>query len=193
MKDYKTILIVEDDKTLANSLGRSFERRDYEVKIAANVREAFIILEKFYPRFAVVDLKMPGESGLELVKYLHQFDKLMKIVMLTGYASITTTIEAIKSGACYYLAKPANADMIIAAFDGKMNNLEKSIPNQTTSIKNLEWEHIHQVLTEVNFNISKAARILGMHRRTLARKLEKKRISSIAIGILLIKLQNIIL
>ncbi len=177
MKAYKAVLIVEDDETLANSLGRSFERRGYETKIVHNAKEAIAALKKFHPRYTVVDLKMPGESGLELVKYLHKFDKTMKIVMLTGYASITTTIEAIKSGACYYLAKPANADMIIAAFDDKINSLEKPFLRKTTSIKNLEWEHIHQVLTESNFNTSKAARILGMHRRTLARKLEKRRIS----------------
>jgi two-component system response regulator RegA len=120
---------------------------------------------------------MPGESGLELVKHLHEFDKRMKIVILTGYASITTTIEAIKSGACYYLAKPANADMIIAAFSGETSAQKKPLNEKKTSIKNLEWEHIHEVLVETDFNISKAARILGMHRRTLARKLEKRRIS----------------
>ena len=177
MKDYKAILIVEDDEALASSLGRSFERRDYEVKIANNVREAQALLKKFHPRYAVVDLKMPGESGLELVKHLHEFDQMMKIVMLTGYASITTTIEAIKLGACYYLAKPANADMIIAAFSGETSSQKKSLSDKKTSIKNLEWEHIHQVLVETNFNISEAARKLGMHRRTLARKLEKKRVT----------------
>ena len=177
MKDHKAILIVEDDEALANSLGGSFERRDYEVKIAGNVKEAQAILKKFHPRYAVVDLKMPGESGLELVKHLHEFDRMMKIVMLTGYASITTTIEAIKSGACYYLAKPANADMIIAAFNGETNIVQKPLNIKRTSIKNLEWEHIHQVLVETNFNISESARKLGMHRRTLARKLEKKRIT----------------
>ncbi len=177
MKDYKAILIVEDDQTLASSLGRSFERRDYQVEIANNVKEAQAILKKFHPRYAVVDLKMPGESGLELVKYLHGFDQTIKIVMLTGYASITTTIEAIKLGACYYLAKPANADMIIAAFNDESNILQKPIGDKKTSIKNLEWEHIHQALVEADFNISKAARKLGMHRRTLARKLEKKRVS----------------
>ena len=177
MKDYKAILIVEDDEALASSLGRSFERRDYEVKIANNVREAQALLKKFHPRYAVVDLKMPGESGLELVKHLHEFDQMMKIVMLTGYASITTTIEAIKLGACYYLAKPANADMIIAAFSGETSSQKKTLNDKKTSIKNLEWEHIHQVLVETNFNISEAARKLGMHRRTLARKLEKKRIT----------------
>lgn len=174
MKNYQSILIVEDDEELAASLERSFSRRGYETKTANNFSEAIESLKKFHPRCAVVDLKMPGESGLEVIRKLNKFDKEMKIVMLTGYASITTTIEAIKSGACYYLAKPANADMIIDAFLGKITAPE----GKKTSIKNLEWEHIHQVLSEVNFNISKAARALGMHRRTLARKLEKRRISS---------------
>jgi two-component system response regulator RegA len=177
MKHYKAILIVEDDETLANSLGRSFERRDYQVKIANNVKEAIVILKTFHPTNAVVDLKMTGESGLEMIRHLHEFDKGIKIVMLTGYASITTTIEAIKSGACYYLAKPANADMIIAAFDGQESEPNKLPNDKKTSIKNLEWEHIHQILVETDFNISKTARILGMHRRTLTRKLEKRRIS----------------
>ena len=174
MSEYKSILIVEDDFELAESLERSFSRRGYQTKVANNSREATASLKKFHPRYAVVDLKMPGESGLEVIKQLHQFDKTMKIVMLTGYASITTTIDAIKSGACYYLAKPANADMIIEAFLGEI----KAPESKKTSIKNLEWEYIHQALKEVNFNISKAARMLGMHRRTLARKLEKKQISS---------------
>ena len=173
MNDYKTILITEDDAELANTLGRSFMRHGYETKITNNFKEAVASLKKFHPRYAVVDLKIPGESGLELIRHLHQFDPTIKIVMLTGYASITTTIEAIKAGACYYLAKPANVDMIISAFAGKINQPE----NKKTSLKNLEWEHIHQVLAGVGFNISKAARSLGMHRRTLARKLEKKRVS----------------
>jgi two-component system response regulator RegA len=177
MKTYQAILIVEDDEALVASLERSFVRRDFQVKTAKNVKEAIQLLKNFHPRFALVDLKMPGESGLELVKYLHEFDKSIKIVMLTGYASITTTIEAIKSGACYYLAKPANVDLIIDAFNDKIKTAEIEISNKKTSIKNVEWEYIHQVLTECDFNISKTARTLGMHRRTLARKLEKKRIS----------------
>lgn len=172
MKNYQAILICEDDKDLRESLERSFMRREYDVCSAANVDEALKKLKTFHPRFAVVDLKMPGESGLTLVKQLYDFDKNIKIVVLTGYASITTTIEAIKSGACYYLAKPANVDDIIAAFDGKKDEIKKE--GKKTSLKNLEWEHIHQTLLEVDFNVSKAARILGMHRRTLARKLEKK-------------------
>lgn len=177
MKQYKAILIVEDDVTLASSLGRSFERRDFTVRIANSVKEAVEALKGFHPSHAVVDLKMLGESGLEAVKQLHAFDVQMKIVMLTGYASITTTIEAIKAGACYYLAKPANVEMILAAFDNEAEKLEKPLPTKKTSIKNLEWEHIHNVLVETDFNISKAALMLGMHRRTLARKLEKRHVS----------------
>jgi len=177
MSDYKSILIVEDDEILANSLGRSFERRNYEVRIVNNVKDAKEVLKKFHPRYAVVDLKMPTESGLELIKHLNNFDKTIKIVMLTGYASIATTIEAIKLGACYYLAKPANVDMIISAFNGEIKPLQNSSSGKKTSIKNIEWEYIHEVLIESDFNVSKAARKLGMHRRTLARKLEKKHIS----------------
>ncbi|MDX2082688.1 MAG: response regulator transcription factor [Rickettsiales bacterium] len=178
MKDRKAVLIVEDDEDFANSLGRSFARRDYEVKITNNTSEAITSLKKFHPTYAVVDLKMAKESGISCIKQLHEFDSLIKIVMLTGYASITSTIEAIKAGACYYLAKPANADDIIAAFLGKKSAEKISVSNRKTSIKNIEWEYINQVLLECDFNISKTARILGMHRRTLARKLEKKHISN---------------
>lgn len=174
MSDYKAILIAEDDEDLANSLERSFLRREYKVKTANNVKNAILALKDFHPNYAVIDLKMPGESGLELVKYLHEFDKNIKMVVLTGYASISTTIDAIKSGACYYLAKPANVDDIIAAFEGEKS--ESEISNKPTSIKNLEWEYINQTLADCDFNISKAARKLGMHRRTLARKLEKRHI-----------------
>jgi two-component system response regulator RegA len=180
MKNYKTVLIVEDDQDLALSMARSFVRREYEVKTFGNVRDAIEGLKNFHPRYAVIDLKMPGESGLEMIKHLHQFDDSIKIVMLTGYASITTTIEAIKSGACYYLAKPANVDRIIEAFGensdyGKID--EAKLSGKKTSIKNLEWEYINQVLMDCNFNVSKAARMLGMQRRTLARKLEKRHVS----------------
>jgi two-component system response regulator RegA len=173
MQNYKTVLIIEDDQALAASLERSFKRREYEVRATNNAKEAAAILKNFHPRFAVVDLKMPGESGLECIKRLNDFDSTIKIVMLTGYASITTTIEAIKLGACYYLAKPANVDDIIAAFNG---DKEEKIFGKKTSLKNIEWEYIHQALIEADFNISEAARSLGLHRRTLARKLEKKRL-----------------
>lgn len=166
------ILILEDDNDLRDSLERSFMRRGFLVKAARNYNEMLEVIKKFHPNFALVDLKMPGKSGLEAVSFLKEFDTKMKIVVLTGYASISTTIEAIKLGASYYLSKPANVDDILLAFDGKSKNIEN--PNKKTSLRNLEMEHINQVLIDVDFNISKAARLLGMHRRTLARKLEKK-------------------
>ena len=175
--NYKGILIVEDDKDLADSLDRSFNRKGFETKTANNLKEAKEILTQFHPRFAVIDLKINNESGLEFIKYLHEFDNSIKIVMLTGYASITTTIEAIKAGACYYLAKPAKVDDIIAAFEGKITKND-NLESKPTSIKNIEWEYINQILSECDFNISKAARRLGMHRRTLARKLEKRQVKT---------------
>jgi two-component system, response regulator RegA len=169
----KTVLIIDDDKDFAESLERSFLRRDFAARAVNGVKEAAEIIQKFHPRFVVIDLKMSGESGLEGIKIIRDFDPTIKIVMLTGYASITTTIEAIKLGACYYLAKPASVDAIIAAFN---DEVAEKVTAKKTSLKNIEWEYIHKALLETNFNISKAARLLGIHRRTLARKLEKKRL-----------------
>ncbi len=171
MKNYQTVLIIEDDEDLGSSLQISFTRRGYETMLLKNLNQINEAVKKFHPRYAVVDLKLENSSGLDCIKLLHNFDQEIKIVMLTGYASITTTIEAIKSGAFYYLAKPANVDDIIKAFNGEIST-QKSV--KKTSLKNLEWEYINRTLTEVGFNISKAARLLGMHRRTLSRKLGKK-------------------
>jgi two-component system response regulator RegA len=125
----------------------------------------------------VVDLKLNGNtSGLTCVQRLHQHDPDMLIVVLTGYASINTAVEAIKLGAVQYLAKPANTDDIEAAFGHVAGSEPVELTNRATSIKTLEWERIHEVLVQTDFNISETARRLGMHRRTLARKLEKQRI-----------------
>jgi two-component system, response regulator RegA len=125
----------------------------------------------------VVDLKLAGgASGLACVQMLHQHDATMLIVVLTGYASIATAVEAIKLGACHYLAKPSNTDDIEAAFGRAQGDAEVALTERSTSIKTLEWERIHEVLAETGFNISEAARRLGMHRRTLARKLGKRQV-----------------
>jgi two-component system response regulator RegA len=156
---------------------RSFERNNFLVECVKSLKDVEEIVKKSNFTNAVVDLKINGESGLEVIKFLNNFDKKIKIVMLTGYASITTTIMAIKSGACYYLAKPANVEMIIEAFDKENFDSQKAeikITAKETSLKNLEWEHIHKTLVENNFNISKTAKILNMHRRTLSRKLQKR-------------------
>jgi two-component system, response regulator RegA len=172
----RCLLIVEDDDGFARTLKRSFERRGYEVIVAASLDELRKVLEEKSPGYAVVDLKLGGASGLACVGTLHTHDAEMLIVVLTGFASIATAVEAIKLGACHYLAKPANTDDIEAAFQRAEGNAEIALAERPTSIKTLEWERIHQTLIETDFNISEAARRLGMHRRTLARKLEKRQV-----------------
>ena len=175
MTDERQLLIVEDDSGFARTLKRSFERRGYGVAVSASLDEVRELLEQQSPGYAVVDLKLAGgASGLACVEALHAHDPDMLIVVLTGFASIATAVEAIKLGACHYLAKPSNTDDIEAAFNRAEGNAEVALDARPTSIKTLEWERIHQTLIETDFNISEAARRLGMHRRTLARKLEKR-------------------
>lgn len=177
MSEERVLLIIEDDEAFARTLNRSFERRGYKVLLAATLDEATALLAQHNPGYAVVDLKLKGNaSGLACVQMLHQHDPDMLIVVLTGYASINTAVEAVKLGAVQYLAKPSNTDDIEAAFGHVAGASEVEVTNRTTSVKTLEWEHIHAVLAETEFNISEAARRLGMHRRTLARKLEKQRV-----------------
>ncbi|MCC8976264.1 response regulator transcription factor [Bradyrhizobium brasilense] len=177
MTDERQLLIVEDDAGFARTLKRSFERRGYDVAVSASLDEVRQLLEQQSPGYAVVDLKLAGgASGLACVEALHTHDPEMLIVVLTGFASIATAVEAIKLGACHYLAKPSNTDDIEAAFLKAQGNATIEVGARPTSIKTLEWERIHQTLMETDFNISEAARRLGMHRRTLARKLEKQRV-----------------
>ena len=172
----RSLLIVEDDAGFARTLKRSFERRGYQVVIAASLEEVKKDLAEISPGYAVVDLKLGGASGLACVEALRAHDPEMLIVVLTGFASIATAVEAIKLGACHYLAKPANTDDIEAAFQKAEGNAEIALAERPTSIKTLEWERIHQTLIETDFNISETARRLGMHRRTLARKLDKRQV-----------------
>ncbi len=173
----RQLLIVEDDDAFARTLGRSFERRGYAVMLASNVEEVDTLLQARSPGYAVVDLKLNGEaSGLACVQMLHRHNPKMLIVVLTGFASIATAVETIKLGACHYLAKPSNTDDIEAAFGRATGTTEVELTNRSTSIKTLEWERIHEMLAETGFNISETARRLGMHRRTLARKLGKQQV-----------------
>ena len=144
---------------------------------ATSLADVQALLAQHTPAYAVVDLKLKGEaSGLACVQALHAASAGMLIVVLTGFASIATAVEAVKLGACHYLAKPSNTDDIEAAFGLKAGNTEVELTNRASSIKTLEWERIHEVLAETGFNLSEAARRLGMHRRTLVRKLEKKQV-----------------
>lgn len=175
------LLVIEDDEDLARTLRRSFERRGYVVSHAIDPGELDAFLDSppdaGLPHFALVDLKLGTESGLGCVKVLSERSPETVVVVLTGYASIATAVEAIKLGASNYLPKPANSDEIEAAFGKTEADASISLPPQTTqSVKTVEWELIHETLAATGFNISETARRLGMHRRTLARKLEKRRI-----------------
>ena len=176
MTNERLLLIVEDDPGFARTLKRSFERRGYQVLHATGLEEMKEILDGHSPGYAVVDLKLAGASGLTCVEELHARDEDMLIVVLTGYASIATAVEAIKLGACHYLAKPSSTDDIEAAFLKAEGDTAVALGDRPTSIKTLEWERIHQTLMDTDFNISETARRLGMHRRTLARKLEKRQV-----------------
>jgi two-component system response regulator RegA len=173
----RRLLIVEDDAVFARTLARSFEKRGYRVEMVAELEGLDTLVATFAPAFAVVDLRLGGASGLACVEQLHAADPEMRIVVLTGFASIATAVEAIKLGATNYLTKPSHTDEIEAAFDRSDGDAQVGVSATPTSIKTVEWEHIHQTLAASDFNVSEAARRLGMHRRTLARKLEKRHLS----------------
>lgn len=170
----KRLVIVEDDEHFARTLARSFERRGYEVATAISPAALGELLEAHSFDYAVVDLKLNGQSGLPCIKALTEADADTRIVVLTGFASIATAVEAIKLGAAHYLPKPSNTDDIEAAFGRGEGNSDVPLEGRATSIKTLEWEKINETLIVTGFNISETARRLGMHRRTLARKLEKR-------------------
>ena len=175
MSDLPSLLLVDDDATFRSVLRRALEKRGYAVTDAASVEEALPLAEASPPEYAVIDLKMHGASGLVLVQRLHELDPNTRIVMLTGYASIATAVEAIKLGATQYLSKPANADEIVTAF-GHSADPAKVVDATPATVDRLEWEHINRVLLEQNGNISATARLLNMHRRTLQRKLAKRHV-----------------
>lgn len=173
-RDKPSLLIVDDDQTFCQVLAIAMEKRGFDIHLANNVKQGIAIAATEPPEYAVVDLRMPGESGLELVKYLKSLDEHTRIVMLTGYTSVATAVEAIKLGAVHYLSKPADADEILAAFHRDEGDPQVTIPTRPTSVARLEWEHIQTVLATCDGNISETARLLGMHRRTLQRKLSKR-------------------
>lgn len=169
-----TLLLVDDDEDFLNVLGNAMCKRGFLVTLANSAESAFELAKTDPPEFAVVDLKMSGNSGLVLVRQLASLEAGTKIVVLTGYASITTAIEAIKLGATHYLAKPVDADEIVAAFEKQSGDAEIELSSKPLPIGRLEREHIQRVLAENDGNISATARSLNMHRRTLQRKLGKK-------------------
>ncbi len=170
-----TLLLVDDDDVFRRVLARALERRGYAVSVAASVDAALVSALEQPPEYAVVDLKMPGSSGLVLIEKLIELDPNTRVVMLTGYASIATAIEAIKLGALHYLAKPCDADQVVAALNkSSAGDSATPVAGSPLSVDRLEWEHIQRVLAEQQGNISATARALKMHRRTLQRKLGKR-------------------
>jgi len=168
------ILLVDDDQILRDRLARAFRDRGFEVQVAGGVDEALRISSKEPPQMAVVDLRMPGASGLELVSSLRAIAPSLRIVVLTGYGSIATAVEAMRHGATSYLPKPADAEEILAALDAQGTAQRNAPAEATPSLARAEWEHIHRVLLDCDGNISEAARRLGIHRRSLQRKLQKR-------------------
>ena len=171
----RRILIVDDDEVFRGALARAFTRRGFTPLLAATIDEACVLTREQVPDACVLDLKLGHESGLHLLPELMRLQPQMKIVVLTGYASIATAVEAVKQGALNYLAKPADADEILAAFlPGGQMACDEVLEMPPMSVDRLEWEHIQKILSENAGNISETARMLGMHRRTLQRKLQKR-------------------
>lgn len=178
LTDHASILLVDDDTVFRDRLARAFRDRGHEVRTAGSVDEALILASDDSPELAVVDLRMPGRSGLEAVRELKAVDATTQILVLTGYGSISTAVDAMRLGATGYLPKPADADEILDAFRrGAAGESESAADTgggrEAPSLARAEWEHIHRVLSDCSGNISEAARRLGIHRRSLQRKLQK--------------------
>ncbi|MBD8879097.1 MULTISPECIES: response regulator transcription factor [Rhodanobacter] len=175
----RPLLLVDDDATFVRVLSRALTSRGFEVIATTTPGDARAQARHRLPRYCVLDLKLGDENGLRLIPELHALVPDMRILLLTGYASIATAVEAIKRGAHDYLAKPVDADAVVRALldiDGHADGDDEALPEAPEvplALRRLEWEHIQRVLTECDGNISETARQLGMHRRTLQRKLGK--------------------
>jgi len=167
-----SILLVDDDLTLRERLARALRERGFDVRTAGSADEAMERVRAESPEMAVLDLRMPGRSGLDLLREMREHDPATRILVLTGYGSIATAVEATKLGAEGYLPKPVDADELLAAF-GRSVTHHASEHFETPSLARAEWEHIQRVLVDCSGNISEAARRLGIHRRSLQRKLQK--------------------
>jgi two-component system response regulator RegA len=169
-----SVLVVEDDAVFRGRLARALRERGFEVREAADGEGALELARADPPEHAVVDLRMPGISGLDVVQGLKDADASTIVVVLTGYGSIATAVEAVRRGAAHYLTKPADADEIVAAF-ARAGAPVGAPPDETqpASLARVEWEHINRVLADCGGNVSQAARLLGIHRRSLQRKLSK--------------------
>ncbi len=172
--EIKKLLLIDDDVGFCEVLSRALKRKGFDVTDAQSISGAIDQAKESVFEYAVVDLRIGQDSGLTMVKELVSIHSEIKIVVLTGYASIATAVEAIKLGAKQYLTKPADVEDIIAGFGHEQGDEQVEASANPMSVKRLEWEHLQKVLQEHDGNISAAARAMDMHRRTLQRKLQKK-------------------
>jgi len=168
------LLIVEDDETFSSTLTTALEKKGFTVFSSNSIDSAIHTANQCKPEYALIDLRLGNDSGLQIIPILKKLNCKIKIVVLTGYASIATAVEAIKLGAIQYLTKPASSDEIYQAFFKPEGNTKQKLEPNPMSVKRLEWEHIQKILNENKGNLSATARALGMHRRTLQRKLNKR-------------------
>ena len=169
-RGHRRLLIVDDDDVLRSRIVRAFNERGFDAASAADYDSAVLSARHTAPAFAVVDLRLPGRSGLEVVQALKAINPQMSIVVMTGYGSIATAVESLRLGARHYLSKPCDIDQIIEALEGPE---PAHAPVEVPSLARVEWEHIQRVLADCGGNVSRAARLLGVHRRSLQRKLAK--------------------
>ena len=167
------MLIVEDDDVLRARLARAITARGFDVTEASSVTEAVAAIASDAPEFALLDLRVSDGYGLDLIAQLKDADPNTRIVVLTGYGSIATAVDAVRRGATHYLTKPAETDEILAAFDVDAADATTAERLKPMSLDRMEWEHINRVLVDCGGNVSEAARLLGLHRRSLQRKLAK--------------------
>lgn len=172
----RSILVVDDDDTFRTRLVRALVGRGFDARGEGSATKAIEHARSDSPELAVVDLRMPDGFGLDVVKALKEIDATTRILVLTGYGSIATAVEAIRLGAADYLTKPADVDQIVAAFDARedaASGAPSKEPSEVPSLARVEWEHIQRVLADCSGNVSQAARLLNIHRRSLQRKLGK--------------------
>jgi len=174
IEELPLVLVVDDDEVFRNRLCRAFSERDWAADAVSNGDDALKYARDRSPDLVLVDLRMPGMGGLDLVQELRAVDSSMKIVMLTGYGSIPTAVSAMKRGADSYLSKPIDVDQILTAYENLQSaTVESENPENVPTLARVEWEHMQRVLADCGENISQAARLLGIHRRSLQRKLGK--------------------
>ncbi|KAF7764492.1 two-component system, response regulator RegA [Pseudoalteromonas citrea] len=168
----KKLLVIEDDIAFSNTLSRRMGKYGFDCKVVNDERDILAVCSSFLPQYILLDMKLNTRSGLHFIEPLKALCPDSTLVLLTGFASIATAVEAVKLGADNYLTKPADTQVILQALMGTKSNTQ--LPETVMSPERLEWEHIQQVLKNNDGNISQTARQLNMHRRTLQRKLQKK-------------------